>query len=585
MFFNWFTKNKGQILPFLIIIIAIFLAAAAITSKIGQTAIKYTCTANSADACSLAAASVWAYALSELQSINQELYANYADFYGQLTALVAERGDLLIQTRQNLEQAYEIVYNLNNGAIELVGSEGAHCNAIWHSAETVKNILSPVSPLLQAAEANLMETFYLASDIQELVSSTKGSQNDLYQNAQAMIAMYHDAAISAAEGMAKSNVCGMDKKITPAVYVPNIASYNLALTVKDEPDPFQTPAIEQHFSYKYPTTYGAPLIKTYFGFPDNAGDHPYGLRYWADILDNGIQDLSTPFSDGVGLDIPTLPEWMVDLSVDLNTYWAKIDGYLATHPWIPPTLPGQLYQELTGFPDPGPAAFATAADLLKREVPGDESSYGLLATWDIGHQIGNSAQYCSDAAFEESTGTMGLLGIFEKTKWIVKYICNKAYDCFDNPGPADNPACPIPCPDPEYPPEEPCPNPDLLQQANDMYLRLHIDRALTVERDLSRDEEDFIFNLAQYVGQLEAHNDTIDDAFVPERIVSNNPGDGMIIDIDSLTFDDPGCVECDISGLNPEKTTSKATFSGGSMSGGTYRPRLVAPGDCPSPNG
>ena len=97
MFFSWYIKNKqfkagsglsGQITPFLIIILVILLIAAISTINIGRVSIDKTCSANGADAGSLAAASAWAGAFNGLcqwnKSINEYYDENYST-YGELS--------------------------------------------------------------------------------------------------------------------------------------------------------------------------------------------------------------------------------------------------------------------------------------------------------------------------------------------------------------------------------------------------------------------------------------------------------------------------------------------------------------------
>ena len=97
MFFSWFDQNKsfrkggnlaGQVTPFLIIILVILLVAAVVTINIGRVSLDKTCSANAADAGSLAAASAWAGALNSLTKTNEEVLQTSYDYnyyaYGQL---------------------------------------------------------------------------------------------------------------------------------------------------------------------------------------------------------------------------------------------------------------------------------------------------------------------------------------------------------------------------------------------------------------------------------------------------------------------------------------------------------------------
>lgn len=99
MFFSWYAKNRhfkrgsnlsGQITPFLLIILAVLLIAAIATINIGRTSIDKTCSANGADAGSLAAASAWGGAFNKLAGLNWDLDFYYALTYAQYSDLYPE---------------------------------------------------------------------------------------------------------------------------------------------------------------------------------------------------------------------------------------------------------------------------------------------------------------------------------------------------------------------------------------------------------------------------------------------------------------------------------------------------------------
>ena len=86
MFFSWYLENKhfksggnlkGQIIPLLLVILVILLIAAVATINIGRVSLDKTCSANGADAGSLAAASGLAGAFNSLALINQSMQENY----------------------------------------------------------------------------------------------------------------------------------------------------------------------------------------------------------------------------------------------------------------------------------------------------------------------------------------------------------------------------------------------------------------------------------------------------------------------------------------------------------------------------
>jgi hypothetical protein len=113
LFFSWYIKNKhfkqksnlsGQILPFLLVVIVILLIAAISVIQIGKVAIDKTCTANGADAGSLAAASRWATALNNLAYSNFYLTQNYGN-YNELSNELISMADYYVTQSRNYAQA------------------------------------------------------------------------------------------------------------------------------------------------------------------------------------------------------------------------------------------------------------------------------------------------------------------------------------------------------------------------------------------------------------------------------------------------------------------------------------------------
>ena len=96
LLFSWFIKNKqfsdkgglaGQITPFLLVVLVILLIAAMATINIGRVSLDKTCSANGADAGSLAAASAWASAFNLLTEMNYNHMFQDSDgnWYGMKT--------------------------------------------------------------------------------------------------------------------------------------------------------------------------------------------------------------------------------------------------------------------------------------------------------------------------------------------------------------------------------------------------------------------------------------------------------------------------------------------------------------------
>jgi len=89
-------KRSGQIFPFLLIIMAIFLGAYLTTVRIGRGAMNITCTSNAADSCALAAASGWDAALNQgLAVLNHLAYQIYTDMMTDVNALLSSMNNNL----------------------------------------------------------------------------------------------------------------------------------------------------------------------------------------------------------------------------------------------------------------------------------------------------------------------------------------------------------------------------------------------------------------------------------------------------------------------------------------------------------
>jgi len=90
MFFRWYSENrhfkkevdlKGQIAPFLLVVLVILLVAAITTINIGRVAIDKTYTGNAADAGALGAASGMAGIMNGLCDANQQLLDTYVSYH------------------------------------------------------------------------------------------------------------------------------------------------------------------------------------------------------------------------------------------------------------------------------------------------------------------------------------------------------------------------------------------------------------------------------------------------------------------------------------------------------------------------
>lgn len=105
MFFSWFIENrhfernksiKGQIAPFLIVILVILLTASIVTINIGRISIDKTSANNSADAGALASASAYAGAFNSLASMNETiLWLTYQQNRVVMYDLYSEGDDII----------------------------------------------------------------------------------------------------------------------------------------------------------------------------------------------------------------------------------------------------------------------------------------------------------------------------------------------------------------------------------------------------------------------------------------------------------------------------------------------------------
>jgi len=125
LFFLWFKQNKhfkrrsglpGQITPFLLVVLVILLVAIIATINIGRVSLDKTCSANAADAGSLAAASAWASALNMLTEINRDQiefwfdlnYYTYRQFYYAADSYLAEARTKLLEASASAIAAAEL---------------------------------------------------------------------------------------------------------------------------------------------------------------------------------------------------------------------------------------------------------------------------------------------------------------------------------------------------------------------------------------------------------------------------------------------------------------------------------------------
>ena len=139
MFFSWFDKNKhfkkgsnlsGQITPFLLIILVILIIAGIATVNIGRVSLDKTCSANAADAGSLAAASAWSSAFNSLAEMNKSMKEYYDQGYYTYGQLYAEADGYITEA---------IMYAMSGGALgiaayySIISNVDVMCFSPWYN--------------------------------------------------------------------------------------------------------------------------------------------------------------------------------------------------------------------------------------------------------------------------------------------------------------------------------------------------------------------------------------------------------------------------------------------------------------------
>jgi hypothetical protein len=138
MFFFWYSQNrhfkkrsslKGQIAPLLLLVLVILLIAAITTVNVGRVSLDKTCSANGADAGSLAAASSWAGAFNALALMNKELQVYYDVNYYTYGQLYFTADDYI-----NEAISYALLAASLTAAATLAFKKGlGGCCVIWYS--------------------------------------------------------------------------------------------------------------------------------------------------------------------------------------------------------------------------------------------------------------------------------------------------------------------------------------------------------------------------------------------------------------------------------------------------------------------
>jgi len=245
MFFSWFAKNRhfkkghnlsGQIMPFLLVIIAIFLGAMVATMQIGKSALNMTCTDNAADACSLAAASAWALALNGLTLIDNVLLRKaYSTYYTKLKQLLSLSNSKLSEAQRyiNLAKPIIIMANIQAGLVPL----SSNCT-IWYHASTAYSLLNTASRLLKMAATAFSSAKIYNNTMKMATEAMKMEQSN--NLTKIMNDMKRNSKVAAEQGKYYAQTYNCQTEY-PTVTVPDIISYELEVAKMNNPCPTNDP--------------------------------------------------------------------------------------------------------------------------------------------------------------------------------------------------------------------------------------------------------------------------------------------------------------------------------------------------------
>lgn len=299
MFFSWFTKNKnfnknkgisGQIMPFLLVIIAIFLGAAMTVVKLGRDVINITCTENAMDDCSLGAASIWSEALNMLMQSNAEWKADYDTMFSRDIKLpLIMRKLQLIAGLMTMDIAEQSIHTADVPGV----ADEPNCEC-WDKALNAETQLKNAAETAKVAANSFMSATDLAMQVMSGVKDMKESRRADYADIRAMMAEAYAAAQEAGAEYAQINIeeclirypdgsTETDGGITgesyssASVYVPNISSYQLQITPRNNPCPYEE------------------LVNPFP--PDIAGCHYPSIPAELYVAPPGYEDLAPPSLD------------------------------------------------------------------------------------------------------------------------------------------------------------------------------------------------------------------------------------------------------------------------------------------------
>lgn len=166
---------SGQIMPFLLVIIAIFLGAFVSVANIGQVAMNMTCNDNAADACALAAASHMALILNGLHKDQGDAFKpNFAIFKSIAKLQSLNIHFALLAAKINLLVALSEV----NSAISQGGAHG-YCT-YWADNQAAATHFSNADTSINLAVKSIKQAILTVKALKAAVKSVKDDANKTY---------------------------------------------------------------------------------------------------------------------------------------------------------------------------------------------------------------------------------------------------------------------------------------------------------------------------------------------------------------------------------------------------------------------
>jgi len=209
LFFAWFSENRqfkkrsgvsGQITPFLLVVLVILLIAAIATINIGRVSLDKTCSANAADAGSLAAASIYATAFNNLAQAN----ANMEDSFD--IAYISNYEVTYLEAQDYLNEA--IMYSLVAIALMegAIGSYPVMCS-VWATGLRIAAIETAAAFALEQAYQALLAFNYCAQVMESTTESFHESQWKAFCNSVVSMDSAYESSYNSGFTYAFSNSC------------------------------------------------------------------------------------------------------------------------------------------------------------------------------------------------------------------------------------------------------------------------------------------------------------------------------------------------------------------------------------------